>query len=244
MERIDTKIQSEILQKEIQLAIYGHYGFALLMFPPTSDDYLENEKLGFIDTLKPFIDKGKFTVFSIETVNNESWLNPNISNEQKSQRHYEFNEFLVKELIQKIFQACSGRPIPIISCGAALGAYHAANNYFRRPDIFYGVISMSGFYNIQNLSGDFFNDNCYFNSPVHYLPNLADEYWLSFLKNKHHVYLMTGTGENENPSHLTQLSNILKFKSIPHFADFWGKEWGHNKDTWNSMLKKVMQTKL
>ncbi|ROL62230.1 esterase [Bacteroidetes/Chlorobi group bacterium ChocPot_Mid] len=243
MERLDIKINSEILQKELNLAVYGHYGFALLMFPATSDDYLENEKLGFIETLKPFINKGKLTVFSIETVNNESWLNPNIPDEQKSNRQYEFNEFLVKELLQQIFHTCGG-PIPIINCGAALGGYHAANCYFRRPDIFYGVISMSSFYNIQYLSGNFFNDNCYFNSPVHYLPNLSDEYWLSFLRSKHHVYLMTGTGENENPSHLSHISDILNYKSIPHNADFWGKEWGHNKETWNSMLSKVMQTKL
>ena len=50
---------------------------------------------------------------------------------------------------------------------------------------------------LDNVPKDFFDDNCYFNSPVHYLPNLSDEYWLSFLRSKHHVYLMTGTGENE-----------------------------------------------
>ncbi|MFH1050885.1 MAG: alpha/beta hydrolase-fold protein [bacterium] len=243
MDKSLNKISSEILRKDVNLAIYGHYGFALLMFPSKSDDYLENEKNGFLETLKPYIEKGKFTVFSIETVNNESWLNNEISPEEKSQRHYEYNQFIINELLPEIFATCGG-PVPVITCGAAIGAYHAANNYFRRPDIFYGVIAMSGIYDIQYFSKDFFDDNCYFNSPLHYLPNLTDEYWLSFLRSKHHVYMLTGTGENENPVHLTQISRILESKSIPHNTDYWGKEWGHNYKSWNAMLHKVLETKL
>ncbi len=243
MNKSTTKISSEILKKDINLAVYGHYGFALLMFPATADDFLENEKNGFLDTLKPYIDKGKFTVFSVETLNNESWLNKELSPELKSKRHFEYNEFIVKELLPEIFGLCGGA-VPVITCGAGLGAYHAANHYFRRPDIFYGVIAMGGTYNMYHFSQDYFDENCYFNSPVHYLPNLADEYWLSFLKNKHHVYLMTGEGENENPENLRDISRILDSKGIPHFADFWGKEWGHDYKTWNAMLQKIMETKL
>jgi len=243
MEKNIIKIESEILKKEINLAVYGHYGFALLMFPATGDDFLENENLGLIDTLKPFIEKGKVTVFSTESVNSESWLNGNLPPDAKSLRHYEYNQFVINELLPQIFGICGG-PVPIITCGASIGAYHASNSYFRRPDILYGVIAMSGIYNIQHFSGEYFDDNCYFNSPVHYLPNLADEYWLSFLRSKHHVYLMTGNGKNENPNNLYHISSILNSKSIPHHADFWDVQWGHNSTTWKAMLQKVLETKL
>lgn len=243
MDKNEKSIKSEILNKEIKFAVYGHYGFAMLMFPATTDDYLENETIGFIDTLKPYIEKGKCTVFSVETVNLESWLSTDKNPVEKSKRHYEYNQFVINELLPQIFGICGG-PVPVITCGAAMGAYHAANNYFRRPDILYGVIAMSGIYNIQLFSKDFFDDNCYFNSPIHYLPNLADEYWLSFLRNKHHVHLLSGTGENEHPEYLSHISEILNFKAIPHNADFWGKEWGHNPETWNAMLQKIIETKM
>ena len=43
------KIESAHLSKEVEIAAYGHYGCAILMFPSTTDDYLENEKNGIIE---------------------------------------------------------------------------------------------------------------------------------------------------------------------------------------------------
>ena len=153
------------------------------------------------------------------------------------------NIIIIQEVLPAIFGICGG-PVPIIACGAALGAYHAANHYFRRPDIFHGLIAMSGTYNIEHFSKEYFDENCYFNSPIHYLPNLNDEYWLSFLKNKHHVYLLSGKGEKEHPENLTHISEILTAKNIPFNSDFWGEEWGHNPNTWAAMMLSLLETKL
>jgi esterase/lipase superfamily enzyme len=243
MERIIQTIESENLQKEMNIAIYGHYGFAMMLFPSTTDDFLENEENGLIESIKPFINKGKCTVFSLPGVHFESWLDETKSDLEKSERHYQYNQFIVEEVLPFIFGVCGG-PIPIITCGAAIGAFHAANHYFRRPDIFYGVVSMCGTFNIEHFSKGFFNDNCYFNSPVHYLPNLTDEYWLSFLKSKHHVYLLTGTGDREQPNNLAHITEILNMKGIPHNAEFWGEEWGHNPKTWSAMLYHLLDTKI
>jgi esterase/lipase superfamily enzyme len=227
----------------MDIAVYGHYGFALLMFPAQTDDFLENENNGLVASISKFVSKGKCTIFSVGGVNFESWLSPDLSGEEKSKRLFEYNHFIVEEIIPYIFGQCGG-PVPIITCGAAIGAFHAANNYFRRPDIFYGSIAMSGTYNIEHFTKGYFDENCYFNSPVHYLPNLNDSYWLSFLKSKHHVYLMTGNGENEHPYNSAHLGDILSYKEIPHVVDYWGAEWGHNWDTWNAMLPFILETKL
>ena len=243
MDRIEHFLNSEVLKKEMNIAVYGHYGFALLLFPATSDDYLEYENNGLIETIKQFIEKGKCTVFSIAGANFESWLNGELSPEEKSQRHYEYNQFIIEEVLPFVFGTCGG-PVPVITCGAGIGAFHAANHYFRRPDIFYGMIAMSGTYNIMHFTGGYFDENCYFNSPVHYLPNLHDEYWLSFLRNKHHVYMMTGTGENEHPANLDNIVSILNMKEIPHHHDYWGNEWGHNWVTWKAMLNHILETSL
>jgi esterase/lipase superfamily enzyme len=66
---------SPALQKEMPLAVYGHYGFALLMIPTAAADYLEYERFEMIDQLTPLIDAGKIKVFSINSINTESWMN-------------------------------------------------------------------------------------------------------------------------------------------------------------------------
>jgi esterase/lipase superfamily enzyme len=66
---------SPALQKEMPVSIYGHYGFALLMIPTAAADFLEYERFELIDHLTPMIDAGKIKVFSINSINMESWMN-------------------------------------------------------------------------------------------------------------------------------------------------------------------------
>lgn len=231
------------LGREISIESYGHYGFAILMFPAFTDGREEYKKEGLLDAVKPYIEKGKCKVYVVDTANMDSWLHEKIAPEAKSEAHLHYNNFIVEEVVPYIFGDCGGA-VPVLTCGASLGAYHAANTYFRRPDIFYGVIAMSGTYNIEYFTKGYFDDNCYFNSPIHYLPNLHDEYWLSALRSKHHIYLLTGSGDGENPDNSTQLGNILASKDIPHMVDIWGPEWGHNYNTWKLMLANIIETKL
>jgi esterase/lipase superfamily enzyme len=231
--------RSNHLSKNVEIAVYGRYGFAILLFPTFSDDHLENEKFELIESIAGGINKGKFKVFSVPGINFESWLNNDISPKEKSDRHYQYNNFIIEEVVPFIFGECGG-PVPIISAGASMGAYHAANTYFRRPDILYGVIAMSGTYNIEHYTKGYFDDNCYFNSPIHYLPNLTDSYWLSFLVNKKHCYILSGSGENEFPDNSNNLANILNSKGIPHQLCIWGTEYDHNWKTWNAMLPHIL----
>src|SRR4051812_25158669 len=74
MDRQLSSWYSERLQKEMPVAVYGHYGFALLLIPTASADYLEYERFQLIDALRPYIDEGKVKVFSINSINSESWI--------------------------------------------------------------------------------------------------------------------------------------------------------------------------
>ncbi len=64
MHREIHKWWSPNLNKDMEVAVYGHYGFALLMFPTAAADYLEYERFQLIDAIAPFIDEGKIKAFS------------------------------------------------------------------------------------------------------------------------------------------------------------------------------------
>ncbi len=232
---------SKKLDRQMELAMYGHYGISILLFPSTTDSYLENEENGLIQAIQPLIEGGRFKVFSIGSLNFESWLAKDKTNEEKSKTHNKYNQYVIEEVLPFIFGEC-GCEVPIITAGAAIGAYHAANTFFRRPDIFLGTVAMSGTFNIRHFSKDYFEKdvNCYYNSPVHFLPELKDNYWLSFLKSKKHIYLLSGSGENEYPENSEHLSNILNEKQIQNKLEIWGPEWGHNFNTWKKMFSNVL----
>ena len=225
----------------MEIAVYGHYGFALLMFPTAAADYLEYERFQLIDSIAQFIDGGKLKVFSINSINNESWLNEHIPPPYRGVRQQQYNEYLVQEVVPFIRNHCS-QETQIITSGASLGALHAANTFFRRPDIFDGVIAMSGSYDIKSYSPGYYDDNFYFNSPADYLPNLNDEHQLGILRSKRHIHILSGQGDYEAPERSIHLAQILSSKGIPHRLDLWGYDVPHEWWVWRSMLPHVLAT--
>lgn len=223
------------LQKNMELVMYGHYGFSLLLLPTAAADYLEYERFLMIDALKPHIEAGKIKVFSINSINAESWLNNRMHPRHKSIRHNQFNDYVYNEVLPFIKHKTS-QDTPIIVAGASLGALHSANLFFRRPDLLDGVIAMSGNYDLSTYTRGYHDQDVYFNSPMQYLPNLTDDYWLGHMRKSHHIHLLTGSGSYETPEATVQFSQLLHAKGIPHELDVWGHDMPHDWPTWRAML--------
>jgi esterase/lipase superfamily enzyme len=218
----------------MEIVVYGHYGFALLMFPTAAADFLEYERFKLIDTIGWFLKEGKLKAFSINSINNESWLNNNLPPSHKAIRHQQYNRYVVEEVVPFIHNHSKGL-VPIVTTGASLGALHAANNFFRRPDIFSGTIAMSGSYDLKTYSKGYFDDNVYFNSPVDYLPNWGDNYMLEKMR-LGKIVIASGQGPYEDPNASKRLSDILHSKSVNHWLDLWGQDMRHDWPTWRQML--------
>lgn len=233
---------SPALNKHMEVATYGHWGFALLLIPTAAADYLEYERFHLIDSIRPFIDAGKVKVFSINSINQESWLNNGMHPRHKAIRHTQFNSYVENEVVPYIRSKTSDET-PIITCGASLGALHAANLYFRRPDLLGGVIGMSGDYNLQTYTKGYWDDDVYFNSPVHYMEKLDDDYHLPRLRRASSIHIVTGSGDYENPDASRKLSGILHGKGIPHELDIWGPDMPHDWPTWRAMLPHYLGTR-
>jgi esterase/lipase superfamily enzyme len=227
----------------MEIAVYGHYGFALLMLPTAAADYLEYERFLLIDAISKYINEGKVKVFSINSINSESWLNRNMHPRHKSIRHQQFNQYVFNEVVPFIHHSCNGQ-VPIITTGASLGALHSANLFFRRPDLFAGTIPMSGVYDLSAYSDGYFDEDCYFNSPAHYLPNLNDDYFLPLLRHGgKHIHILTGQGAYEAPDASRRISSILSSRGIPHELDVWGYDMPHDWTTWRAMLPYYLETR-
>jgi len=198
----------------MEIVVYGHYGFALLLFPTAAADFLEYERFKLIDSIGWFLAEGKIKAYSINSINNESWLNNSMHPSHKALRHQQYNRYIVEEVVPFIHNHSKGL-VPIITTGASLGALHAANNFFRRPDIFSGTIAMSGSYDLKSYSKGYHDDNVYFNSPVDYLPNWGDNFMLEKMR-KGKIIIASGQGDYEDPNASRRLSDILHSKGVNH----------------------------
>lgn len=242
MNREIHKWWSPRLNKDMEIAVYGHWGFPLLMFPTAGADYLEYERFYMIDCIKEYIEAGKVKVFSINSINNESWLNRRMHPRHKSLRHGQYNNYVSEEVAPFIWNHIGGR-LPIITTGASLGALHGANMFFRRPDIFGGTIAMSGVYDLTEYSDGYMDEDVYFNSPIHYLSNLSDHDTLENLRRSNHIHILSGSGAYEAPDASRKLSWLLSVKGISHELDIWGADMRHDWPTWRAMLPHYLATR-
>lgn len=233
---------SPALHKNMEIAVYGHYGFALLLLPTAGADFLEYERFQLIDAIRPYIDAGKVKVFSINSINSESWLNNQMHPRHKSIRHRQFNHYVYDEVIPFIRNMTS-QETPIILAGASLGALHSANLYFKRPDILNGVIAMSGVYDLKTYTKGYYDEDVYFNSPIDYLPGLNDDYYLPRLQSSRRIYILSGSGAYESPDSARHLAGVLYNKGITYELDIWGHDMRHDWPTWRAMLPHYLETR-
>jgi esterase/lipase superfamily enzyme len=224
------------------VVVYGNYGFALLLVPTAAADYLEYERFQLMDTLKPFVEAGKVKVFSINSINNESWLNNEMNPRDKAIRHTQFNSYVYEEVIPFIKMNTS-QQTPIVISGASFGALHSMNLFLKRPDLIDGVIAMSGVYDLTEYSKGYFDDDVYFNSPQHYMPNLNDHYVLEQIRRSPHIHIFSGSGAYEDPNASRSFASILFNKGINYELDIWGPEWRHDWETWRALLPHYLETR-
>ncbi len=233
---------SPSLNKHMDIVVYGYYGDALLLLPTAGADYLEYERFHMIDVISDSINSGKFKVFSINSINNESWLNRNMHPRHKSIRHVQYNNYVIKEVIPFIKQMTSPNT-PVFTSGASLGALHSANLFFQRPDVISGMIAMSGIYELAYYTDGYHDQDVYFNSPMQYLYHMNDDYWLSHMRKSPHIHIVCGSGPYENPDASRALSAVLSSKGVPHELDIWGPDMPHDWVTWRKMLPYYLRDK-
>src|SRR6059058_448587 len=148
MERRIQSWHSPNLGMEMPIVAYGHAGYPLLMFPTAAADFLEYERFYLIDSISHLIEAGRVRAYSINSVNRHSLLNEQASPQWKAELLSRFDHYITEEVLPLIRQETGDVEGPVTT-GASLGAFLSANAYFRHPDIFRGVIAMSGSYDIR-----------------------------------------------------------------------------------------------
>jgi len=225
---------SPALSLDMPIVSYGYAGQPILLFPTAAADFLENERFFLIKSIEPAIMAGRIRVFSIDSINKHAWMDRELPVPEQGRRQALYSRYIEDEVAPYIRHKCGdARPI---TTGASFGAFHAANTLFRRPDLFGGTIAMSGFY---DLADDYFkgysDDNCYFNNPAWYVPNLEGRF-LELLQKHSRIVIATGQGDYEAPDASRRIAGILHNKGIPHWLDVWGHDMKHDWPTWRDML--------
>lgn len=215
---------SDRLQRDMELLVFGHGGAKVLVFPTREGRFYEYENIGMVHALRHKLEAGHLQLFCVEGLADENfycwWRQP----ADRMRRYLQLEDYLLHEVLP--FMSSKNRHPCTISSGCSLGAFHAANFALRHPHLFQKLAAFSGRYDLTcsiehfgNLFDGYYDENIYFNTPCHFLPNLNDPWRLDALR-RMDIVLVIG---REDPflDNNRYLSRILWDKGIHHALHEW-----------------------
>lgn len=238
--RID-RWRSPALGLEMPIVSYGWRGQPVLLFPTAAADFLENERFWLVKAIEPLLQQGRIRVFSIDSINRLAWMDRSLPVRESARRQALYSRYVEDEVVPFIRHICGDGGARAITTGASFGCFHAANAFFRRPDLFGGVIGMSGFYDLApSYFKGYSDDNCYFNNPMWYVAN-TEGWALDQLRHHSRIALVAGQGAYEAPDATRQFHDLLDRKGVGHIFDLWGHDVNHDWPWWRKMLPHYLE---
>ena len=227
---------SRCLDREMRMMIHGHGGLPFLCFPTQNSPCTNYQEFGMVEHLADYIESGKIQLFVVDTVDSESWSPKEGNPEWRAARQEQYFHYIVEEAVPLI----AGRnPATPAVTGFSMGANHAVITFLRRPDLFRGVIALSGVYDSDYFFDGWMNPTLYDNSPERFLPNMPADHPYIALYNQRKMMLCCGQGawEEDGIRTLKHLQNVFKQKGIDAWCDFWGFDVNHDWPWWVKQMR-------
>jgi len=238
MKRQHHKWFSPRLDRDMELLVFGHAGAKVLVFPTREGRFYDYENWGLVDALRHSIDGGHIRLFCVDGVDSESFYCRCAPPAVRTARHRQYEAYILQEAIP--FMVSQNGVPSLIVHGCSIGAYHAMNLALRHPSIFCKVVALSGRYDLtrpvgpfEDLFGGHYDEDVYFLTPTHFLPNLNDP---GLLEPMRRMDITLAVGEEDPFLESNRvLSEALSRKGISHRLAFWPGE-AHRARYWREMV--------
>lgn len=259
------KTYSENLQREVEYKTYGSEGRGVLVFPSQDQRFYEWEDNGMVEVLRPMIEAGLFHLICCDSIDRETWsvVDDNLDHDHSYSQLIELHERWFRYIVDELIPAVSNGERLVVT-GCSMGGYHAGNVFFRRPDLFDTLLSLSGLFHADYFFPGFQNSglpHCsltenyggkqswatdldeasaliYRNSPLHFLPNQNDPHLLNEQYRHKQIILCCGQGDYERVTLASTqaLGRLLEEKNIPAWVDVWGEDVSHSFEWWRKQV--------
>ncbi len=219
----------------MEMLVFGHGGLPVLVFPTSGGRFFEFEDNGMVHAVERDVDAGVIQFFCVDSVNSESWYNRNVPPRWRIARYVQYEQYVCSDVLPLIERGNRQRPIAL---GCSLGGYDAASVALRHPSIFGGFLSMSGVFDISGFLEGYYDQDVYFHSPTHFLPNLNDSHELSKYNGNTYV-LATGVHDQCWDAN-ERMAGVLRAKNIPVRLDVWQDGARHDWPWWRQMIQTYL----
>lgn len=223
------------LQRTMEFLWLGHSGPPAILFPTSMGRFYQSEDFGLVGAVADKLEAGELQLVCVDSVDEESWYNHNSHPADRVRRHEQFDRYLRHEMIPYIHHRANRDDLATV--GASFGAYHAANLTARYPELFRKAILFSGVYDVYRFLDGYWDDCCYFHSPMAYIGNMDGD-WIRRLSR---VLWIIATGEHDSlVEDNRRFAALLASKGIPNHTEIWPGVFGHDWPWWKENLGRFL----
>lgn len=230
------------LRQDIEFQVHGHAGLVLLLFPPAGGRFYDFDHNGLLHSARGFLEQGLVRCVSLDSFDLQSWASADLPTDKRIARADAIDLHITRELIPFLRSELSVDG-PFGAAGCSWGGFHAINLVLRHPDLFQQALGMSGLYDLSAVIPDGVCGGAYFHSPLHYLPNLSDPWFLDRIRTAR-VILAAGQAacEQRSADHARRLGDVFQAKGLPVWMDLWGGDVTHDWHWWQRMFPYFLNT--
>lgn len=235
MEETYHKWYSQFLKRDLEMLVFGEFGEPVILFPHKKGRFYDCKDNGMITALESLIESRYIKVYCPDTIDEESWYNFSIHPSERVKRHILYENTIIKDVIE--FTKYDTGKKRVIVGGVDFGGYHALNLSLKHPELVSVMISINGFYDIKQFIMGYYDEECYFNNPFDYLPNLSDRKYLDPIEK---INFTLGVIESDlSLRENLELASILRTKNIEHLLDI-RREVPNGWEGWNILIKEYI----
>ena len=191
-----------------------------------------------VEALADYLEAGRLQLFTVDSIDRETVSQADGSPYDRVRRHEAWVCYLTEELIPQI-REINGTGRPLLSTDLSMGAYHAGNLFFRRPDLFDSVIALSGIYDTLGIYNGYMDEVVYLNDPCASLSGMPANHPYIELFNQRTIRICVGQGAWEEPllEGTRRLDAVLREKGIRAQVDYWGFDVNHDWPWWKKQIR-------
>lgn len=239
------KEYSRCLNRDMEFKVFGHAGKPVLVFPSFNGRFFQYEDCGMVDACASFIESGQIMLFCADSIDGETWGGAGEPKE-RIRKQEDYFRYITKELMPRVkelsAEANDSKVIKPMLTGCSMGAYHAANVFFRLPDLIDSLICLSGVYHAGAFFGTYRDEFVLRNSPLDCLPALGDPAHLNHLRAARLVFCAGKGAYDETMLRDTlAMEKVLNDKKIPAWVDIWGNDVTHDWSWWRLQIAYFMK---
>lgn len=232
----DFTVHSDAMDRDFDVEVYGAGGAPLIVLPEGNGSCSSWNDHGMVETLSDRIDDGTIQLFCVDSADPSGWYFAEGAARYRKKAALSYIKFLCQEFVP--FVRAKNQGLPILA-GAGIGALNAAIAMLQHPELFGGLLAMSGTYDARNIVGESFDDVWEQLSPVDIAQHLTAAQKKSLAPR--HLAFVSGQNVSEDGVKTQHaLEAIFADQGIDATFEYWGEDVTHSWMWWQEMARQMV----